>query len=544
MNVENDESDVDKLITTLTRLKDANSPLLTTISNLPLLLESLKELNNMIEMYDVKKSIVEQIKFLLVNTVFDEQKNNFEGHMLHTVLGGSSGCGKTSLGIILAKIWMSLGLLKKKEDKKQEKEEKNVERTPSTSLEDERLEDTEDEITDIHLDKIQDLEKQIVNLTSSGKFKSNVIKKLQQYCSMLKSNLGKLDNKNVYRLKCLKRELDKIKFPSSLQYSKCIALLSEIMGVDFNNFEQLNLLTQTKIPEENMIFTLNIIEQPEKNPVAELDEILNEIQREEDKRSKKKQEQQIEKREETEKTEKKDNAIQTLQTFFQNSINAMTGKMTENFTSNLPQDKNSDIIRIVSREDFCGQFVGHSAPKTLKLLQDNIGKVLFIDEAYSLINDEKDSYGHECLATLNRFMSENGDKIIIIFAGYKDLMEQTIFKAQPGLKRRCTWNFEIKEYSEVGLSEIFKKQLRETGWSVQEEVDLVEFFKENKNSFPYQGGSTLSLSFYCKIVYGVHVFDKGYENNKVINSTILNEALTYLKTTKKEEDFSYRKMFT
>ena len=530
MNVGNDESDVDKLITTLTRLKDANSPLLTTISNLPLLLESLKELNNMIEMYDVKKSIVEQIKFLLVNTVFDDQKNNFEGHMLHTVIAGSSGGGKTSLGIILAKIWMSLGLLKKKENKK---EEKIIERTPSTSLEDERLEDTEDEITDIHLDKIQELEKQIVNLTSSGKFKSNVIKKLQQYCSMLKSNLNKLDNKNVYRLKCLKRELDKIKFPSSIHYSKCIALLSEIMGVDFNNFEQLNLLTQTKIPEENMIFTLNIIEQPEKNPVAELDEIINEIQEEEKKRGKKKS---------IEIPSDKEKAIQTLQTFFQNSINIMTGKSVEN--ASVTRNPESDIIRIVSREDFISGYLGQTSLKTEALCRASIGKVLFIDEAYSLFNDEKDSYGYECLATLNRFMSEHSSEIVVIFSGYKDLMEQTIFKAQPGLKRRCTWNFEIKEYSEVGLSEIFKKQLRETGWSVEESVDLLEFFKENRNSFPYQGGSTLSLSFYCKIVYGVHVFDKGYENNKVINSTILNEALTYLKTTKKEEDLSYRKMFT
>ena len=52
-------------------------------------------------------------------------------------------------------------------------------------------------------------------------------------------------------------------------------------------------------------------------------------------------------------------------------------------------------------------------------------------------------------------VSSAASAVIVIFAGYKDMMEQTIFKYQPGLKSRCTWRFEIDGYTEKGLAEIF-----------------------------------------------------------------------------------------
>src|SRR5579883_2158155 len=111
------ENNVGDLIKCLTDLKEKGSLLLESISNFDLLVESLNELDTMVEMKEAKSTVIAQVKFLIVNSVFlDDKKNDkhsFEGHMLHTVIAGSPGSGKTHLGIILAKIWTALGLLKK-----------------------------------------------------------------------------------------------------------------------------------------------------------------------------------------------------------------------------------------------------------------------------------------------------------------------------------------------------------------------------------------------------------------------------------------------
>ena len=74
--------------------------------NIPQLIEALKELASMIEMYDVKNLIIQQLKLLIVH-------QNFDGHMLHTVISGEPGCGKTTVAKILAKIWNALNVIQK-----------------------------------------------------------------------------------------------------------------------------------------------------------------------------------------------------------------------------------------------------------------------------------------------------------------------------------------------------------------------------------------------------------------------------------------------
>ena len=333
-------NEVEDLIICLNKLKEKDSPLLTTISNFYLLIEALTELDNMIEMYEIKNSIVAQIKFLLVNTIFDEEKGNFDGHMLHTVIHAGPGTGKSVVGVILAKIWTSLGLLKK---------------TPNIDLNQK-----------LHKDEslVNSSENQIQNLNIN---KNNVVKNLQINTSEIKRNLKETNIKlNMFRIKELKRELEKIK-NKEFSYIKCLKLLEDIIKEEeISKFVVENILNNS-IPEETTNYTttefipdLNMINFPI-NPIT-----INPI-----------------------------------------PINPNVNNL------------NTDIIRIVSREDFVGGFLGQTAIKTENLLKESLGKVLFIDEAYSLINDERDSYGYECLTTLNRFMSEHSSEIVIIFAGYK-----------------------------------------------------------------------------------------------------------------------------
>jgi len=211
-----------------------------------------------------------------------------------------------------------------------------------------------------------------------------------------------------------------------------------------------------------------------------------------------------------------------------------------------PKKKDDRLFRVVSRPDFVAGYLGQSAIKTMELLNDSIGKVLFIDEAYSLIHDEKDSFGMEVLTVINLFMSQFPYDLVIIFGGYRDLLEQTIFKFQPGLRRRCTWIYEVKPYTPRGLSQIFVNQLKKYGWTMDSSVDLVKFFTEHHKEFPNFGGDTDRLSFYCKLHHHDLEFINVLGTNKrkrneepyIISKEILRRGLKSLQENRIQEEVS------
>lgn len=165
----------------------------------------------------------------------------------------------------------------------------------------------------------------------------------------------------------------------------------------------------------------------------------------------------------------------------------------------------SDIIEITSRSDFIDFYVGWTAPKTEKLLKSNRGKVVFIDEAYSLCTNGQDSFGIEALTALNKFLSEHPDEIVVIFAGYKDLMQDGIFKFQPGLPRRCMWHFECDTYNGDELAAIFKRQLLLAELRLEDEDAVRTLINENIDVFPSYGGDTERLVFYSQIHHSGNV---------------------------------------
>ena len=173
----------------------------------------------------------------------------------------------------------------------------------------------------------------------------------------------------------------------------------------------------------------------------------------------------------------------------------------------LPSD--SQIIKVVSREDFVDQYVGWTAPKTKKLLMENIGKVLFVDEAYSLVEGLDDKFGVEAATTLNLFMSQHPNEIIVIFAGYKNLLEKGIFTAQPGLKRRFMYHFQCDGYTPEQLFKIFKTQLAKKGWGVTDEAEMIKIFTREKDAFPFSGGDTERLTHYAKKEHTREYMKKG-----------------------------------
>lgn len=160
-----------------------------------------------------------------------------------------------------------------------------------------------------------------------------------------------------------------------------------------------------------------------------------------------------------------------------------------------------DIISVVSRQHFVAEYVGQTAPKTKALLQANLGKVLLIDEAYSLINGERDQFGMEALTELNLFLGEHPDGIAVIFAGYKDLLKYGIFRIQPGLPRRCMWHFECEGYTGDQLCDIFIRQVYNDGYAITKNdyEPIRKLINDNKDMFKSYGGDTERLLFFSQL---------------------------------------------
>ena len=116
----------------------------------------------------------------------------------------------------------------------------------------------------------------------------------------------------------------------------------------------------------------------------------------------------------------------------------------------------NDSFVIAKRDDFVAGYLGQTAIKTQKLLENAYGGVLFIDEAYSLGNPEgRDSFAKEALDTLNLFLSEKKHNFICIIAGYKDSLEKSFFNMNNGLKRRFPWKYSIDSYTSKELKKIY-----------------------------------------------------------------------------------------
>ena len=106
-----------------------------------------------------------------------------------------------------------------------------------------------------------------------------------------------------------------------------------------------------------------------------------------------------------------------------------------------------NIFKKVTRTDLVAGYLGQTAIKTRKVIDDCIGGCLFIDEAYSLGDD--DIYSKECVDTLCEALSDHKDDLMVIIAGYNDELNHTLFRVNRGLKSRFMWKFKIDDSSEI-----------------------------------------------------------------------------------------------
>lgn len=108
----------------------------------------------------------------------------------------------------------------------------------------------------------------------------------------------------------------------------------------------------------------------------------------------------------------------------------------------------------VERSGLVAGYVGQTAAKTMAVLEQARGGVLFIDEAYTLSRGGDNDFGQEVIDTLLKYMEDHRDEIVVIVAGYVELMKEFIH-SNPGLESRFNRYLHFPDYTAEELLEIF-----------------------------------------------------------------------------------------
>lgn len=121
------------------------------------------------------------------------------------------------------------------------------------------------------------------------------------------------------------------------------------------------------------------------------------------------------------------------------------------------------------RSGLVAGYLGQTAIKTQKVIQQALGGILFIDEAYSLANDSEDSYGKEAVETILKAMEDHRDEMVVIVAGYDNLMHKFI-DSNPGLRSRFNKYFHFPDYNGEELLSILKLFCDTNGYTLAEDT--------------------------------------------------------------------------
>lgn len=192
-------------------------------------------------------------------------------------------------------------------------------------------------------------------------------------------------------------------------------------------------------------------------------------------------------------------------------------------------------FKIAKRSDLVGQYVGHTAVKTQKIINESFGGVLFIDEAYSLGGD--DVFSKECINTINQNLSENGDKFICIIAGYADALENSFFSQNSGLHRRFPFRYKIDKYNGEELAKILMNKLVGEKYTIETtNFNLTKFIEDNHKSFPNFGGDIETYFFQIKIMHSTRVFGKPIKLRNIFIKDDFTNALKEMKKHEKKDE--------
>lgn len=182
------------------------------------------------------------------------------------------------------------------------------------------------------------------------------------------------------------------------------------------------------------------------------------------------------------------------------------------------------LFKKVSRSDMVAKYLGQTAIKTQDLIDSCRGGVMFIDEVYSLGNNDKgDSFSKEAIDTLTHNLTDLKNEFICIVAGYPREIDECFFAYNPGLNSRFPIRLQIDPYTPKQLCLIFKKIVKENEWSIDEEIKN-DFFKKNYSEFKSHGRDMEQLFTHCKRAHSRRIFTEENPTKKLLTSNDLENG--------------------
>lgn len=143
----------------------------------------------------------------------------------------------------------------------------------------------------------------------------------------------------------------------------------------------------------------------------------------------------------------------------------------------------------VDRSGLVAGYVGQTAIKTQKVIQKALGGVLFIDEAYALNGKSENDFGQEAIDTILKAMEDHRDDLVVIVAGYTDLMDRFIH-SNPGLESRFNRFLLFEDYTSDEMLDIFKMQCKKGCYQLSDGVEeLVRDYITEENGDPETFGN-------------------------------------------------------
>lgn len=158
------------------------------------------------------------------------------------------------------------------------------------------------------------------------------------------------------------------------------------------------------------------------------------------------------------------------------------------------------------RSGLVAEYLGQTAVKTREVIESALDGVLFIDEAYSLTEQENNDYGIEAIDTLVKMMEDHRDNLVVIVAGYGEEMDRFI-SSNPGLKSRFNRYMDFPNYSVEELWEILLKLCKANSYIIQGQTQLKSRMLQQFQLHMVEQGSHFGNARYVR-----NLFEKAIEN--------------------------------
>lgn len=168
----------------------------------------------------------------------------------------------------------------------------------------------------------------------------------------------------------------------------------------------------------------------------------------------------------------------------------------------------------VGRGDLVGKYVGWTAQTVQKRFEQAEGGVLFIDEAYSLVDGRSGSYGDEAINTIVQEMENYRDDMVVIFAGYPDRMEEFLQK-NPGLRSRIAYHVPFADYSVEELCSIAALTARKKGLHLDDQAQekLASVFETARRQGDFGNGRYVrNILEKAKMAQATRLLTQDYES--------------------------------